>query len=165
MELFKPEFGLIFWMFFVFVVMFVILAKYAWPVIIKNLDERAEFIDKGVEYSRDAKKELDNAAINAQSILAEAQKQQLEILREASVLKTKIIEEAKQAAAVEAQKVIDAAAVSIEQSRREAEMQFRKQVSTLSLEIVERLMRKDLSNDKAQIELIDKLLDEMEIKN
>ena len=81
------------------------------------------------------------------------------------ILKTKIIEEAKQAAAVEAQKVIDAAAVSIEQSRREAEMQFRKQVSALSLEIVERLMRKDLSNDKAQVELIDKLLDEMQIKN
>ena len=86
-------------------------------------------------------------------------------MREANVLKTKIIEEAKQAAAVEAQKVIDAAAVSIEQSRREAEMQFRKQVSALSLEIVERLMRKDLSNDKAQVELIDKLLDEMQIKN
>lgn len=165
MELFKPEFGLIFWMFFVFVVMFVILAKYAWPVIIKNLDERAEFIDKGVEYSRDAKKELDNAAANAQLILAEAQKQQLETLREASVLKNKIIEEAKQAAAIEAQKVIDAAAVSIEQSHREAEMQLRKQVSALSLEIVERLMRKDLSNNKAQVELIDKLLDEMEIKN
>ncbi len=165
MELFKPEFGLIFWMFFVFVVMFVILAKYAWPVIIKNLDERAEFIDKGVEYSRDAKKELDNAAANAQLILAEAQKQQLETLREASVLKNKIIEEAKQAAAIEAQKVIDAAAVSIEQLRREAEMQLRKQVSALSLEIVERLMRKDLSNNKAQVELIDKLLDEMEIKN
>lgn len=165
MELFKPEFGLIFWMFFVFVVMFVILAKYAWPVIIKNLDERAEFIDKGVEYSRDAKKELDNAEVNAQLILAEAQKQQLETLREASVLKNKIIEEAKQAAAIEAQKVIDAAAVSIEQSRREAEMQLRKQVSALSLEIVERLMRKDLSNNKAQVELIDKLLDEMEIKN
>ena len=134
-------------MFFVFVILFIILAKYAWPVIIKTLDQRADFIDKGVEYSRDAKKELDNA--NAQSILADAQKQQLEILREASALKSKIIEEAKQAAAVEAQKVIDAAAVSIEQSRREAEMQFRKQVSALSLEIVERLMRKNLSNDSA----------------
>ncbi len=165
MELFKPEFGLIFWMFFVFVILFIILAKYAWPVIIKTLDQRADFIDKGVEYSRDAKKELDNAAANAQSILADAQKQQLEILREASALKSKIIEEAKQAAAVEAQKVIDAAAVSIEQSRREAEMQFRKQVSALSLEIVERLMRKNLSNDSAQVELIDKLLDEMKIKN
>ena len=86
-------------------------------------------------------------------------------MREANVLKTKIIEEAKQAAAIEAQKGIDAAAGSIEQSRREAEMQFRKQVSALSLEIVERLMRKDLSNDKAQVELIDKLLDEMKIKN
>ena len=56
MELFKPEFGLIFWMFFVFAIMFIILAKYAWPVIIKSLDERAAFIDKGVEYSRNAKK-------------------------------------------------------------------------------------------------------------
>ena len=165
MELFKPEFGLIFWMFFVFANMYIILAKYAWPVIIKSLDERAEFIDKGVEYSRNAKKELDNAAVNAQSILAEAQKQQVEVLREANVLKTKIIEEAKQTAAIEAQKVIDAAAVSIEQSWREAEMQFPKQVTALSLEIVGRLVRKNLSNDKAQVELIDKLLDEMKIKN
>ena len=51
MELFKPEFGLVFWMFFVFVVLFAILAKYAWPFIIRNIDERAEFIDKGVAYS------------------------------------------------------------------------------------------------------------------
>ena len=58
MELFKPEFGLVFWMFFVFVVLFAILAKYAWPFIIRNIDERAEFIDKGVAYSQEAKMQL-----------------------------------------------------------------------------------------------------------
>ena len=49
MELFKPEFGLVFWMFFVFVVLFAILAKYAWPYIIRSIDDRADLIDKGVE--------------------------------------------------------------------------------------------------------------------
>lgn len=55
MELFTPEFGLVFWMFLVFVILFVILAKYAWPAIMKSVDERADFIDKGVSYAQEAK--------------------------------------------------------------------------------------------------------------
>lgn len=61
MELFKPEFGLVFWMFFVFVVLFAILAKYAWPYIIRSIDDRADLIDKGVEYAQDAKAQLEKA--------------------------------------------------------------------------------------------------------
>ena len=38
MELFTPEFGLVFWMFVVFVILFAILAKFAWPYIIRSLD-------------------------------------------------------------------------------------------------------------------------------
>ena len=53
MELFTPEFGLVFWMFLVFVILFVILAKYAWPAIMKSVDERADFIDKGVSYAQE----------------------------------------------------------------------------------------------------------------
>ena len=54
MELFTPEFGLVFWMFVVFVILFAILAKFAWPYIIRSLDERAELIDKGVGPKRSA---------------------------------------------------------------------------------------------------------------
>lgn len=68
MELFKPEFGLVFWMFFVFVVLFAILAKYAWPYIIRSIDDRADLIDKGVEYAQDAKAQLEKATENAQSL-------------------------------------------------------------------------------------------------
>lgn len=160
MELFKPELGLVFWMFIVFAVLFLILAKFAWPVIIKGMEERAAFIGKGVEYTREAQAQLAQAKEEAQSVLVDAQKQQMEIVRETDLLKNKIIEEAKQAASLEAKKVIDAAAVSIEQSRRQAEAQFRKEVSTLSLQIVEKLMRKDLSTDTAQTELIEKLISE-----
>ena len=56
MSLFTPEFGLVFWMLVVFLILFGILAKYAWPAIVRMMDERADFIDKGVEYAREAKK-------------------------------------------------------------------------------------------------------------
>ena len=88
MELFTPEFGLVFWMFVVFVILFAILAKFAWPYIIRSLDERAELIDKGVEYAQEAKAQLDNAQADAKALLVEAQKQQMEILHEAAQMKT-----------------------------------------------------------------------------
>ena len=158
MELFTPEFGLVFWMFVVFVILFAILAKFAWPYIIRSLDERAELIDKGVEYAQEAQ-------ADAKALLVEAQKQQMEILHEAAQMKTHIIEEARQAASVEAKKVMDAAAVSIEQARKESELQFRREVSEFALQIAEKMMRKQLSDDKTQVEMIDKLLNEIENQN
>ena len=62
MELFTPDFGLVFWMFIAFILLFLILAKWGWPVIIKMMDQRADTIDKGVEDARKAKDQLDNAA-------------------------------------------------------------------------------------------------------
>ena len=161
MELFTPELGLVFWMFVVFAILFAILAKFAWPFIIRSIDERAAFIDRGVEYAEEAKNRLDKA----DALLVEAQKQQLDILREAAQLKSQIIEEARKAAGVEAKKVMDAAAVSIEQARKESELQFRTEVSTFALQIAEKMMRKELSSDKAQAEMIDKLLNDIENKN
>ncbi len=55
MELFTPDFGLIFWMFVAFGVLFLILWKFAWPLILKSVDSRADLIDKGVEYAQNAK--------------------------------------------------------------------------------------------------------------
>ena len=107
MELFTPEFGLVFWMFLVFVILFVILAKYAWPAIMKGVDERADFIDKGVSYAQEAKSQLEHATENAQALITEAQQKQLEIMREAAQMKSQIIEEARKAATVEAKKCID----------------------------------------------------------
>ena len=87
------------------------------------------------------------------------------ILKEAKAEAKKIIEEAKEAAAKEAQKVMDAAKLSIEQARKESEMQFRSEVSQFALQIAEKVVRKDLADDKSQAELVDKLLNEVETKN
>ena len=165
MELFMPEAGLVFWMFVVFVVLFAILAKFAWPVITKMVDERAALIDKGVEYAEAAKASLEDSEAQARAILAEANRQQMEIMQEAAQMKTQIIEEAKKAAAAEAKKLVDAAAISIEQSRKEAELQFRQEVRQFALTIAENIIRKELAGDKAQAEMVEQLLNELEHKN
>lgn len=162
MELFTPDFGLVFWMFVAFIILFLVLAKWGWPVILKSMDDRADTIDKGVEFARQAKEQLDSAKEDARKYIEEAQQRQAEMLRDAAKMRTQLIEEAKSEAALEAQKVIDAAKVSIEQSRKEAELQFRNEVSKFSLEIAEKMMRTQLRSDKAQTELVNKMLDEIE---
>lgn len=162
MELFTPDFGLVFWMFIAFILLFLILAKWGWPVIIKQMEGRADTIDKGVEYAREAKEQLDHAKESAQQVIGAAQAQQAEILREAAKMKSQIIEEAKKEASEEARKLMEAAKVSIEQSRKEAELQFRNEVSKFSIDIAEKMVRSRLNNDVEQKKLVDKMLDEIE---
>lgn len=165
MELFVPEFGLVFWMFVAFLCLYFILAKYAWPFIIKSMEQRADLIDKGVAYAQEAKSHLDNAKAEAEQVIAEARKQQADILRDAAKMKTQIIEEAKEAASIEAQKVADAAQVSINQARKESEQQLRQEVGAYALQIAERVIRKNMTDDNAQKILVEKLLNEVESKN
>lgn len=165
MELFTPEFGLIFWMFVSFGVLFLALWKLAWPAILKGIDSRADLIDKGVEYAQNAKEQLDNARVEAEKYLQEARRQQAEILRDADKMKTQIIEEAREVAQQEAKKVMDAAKVSIEQARKEAEQGFRNEVSAFALEIASKVVRTQMTDKNVQAKLVNSLLDEIENKN
>ena len=165
MELFTPSFGLVFWMFVVFVLLCLLLGKFAWPAIIKMMSERADLIDKGVAYAQEAKQHMDNAKAEADKFILDAKKQQSEILREAARMKAQIIEDAKEAATIEAKKVMDAAQLSIAQERKEAELQFRNEVSAFAIQIAEKLLRERMANDKAQSQLVDKLLNELETQN
>lgn len=149
-------------MFVAFILLFLILWKFGWPVIIKNMESRADTIDKGVEFAKEAKDQLDNARAEAQKYMDEAQQKQADMLRDAAKMKAEIIEEARKEAGAEAQKIMDAAKLSIEQSRKEAELQFRNEVSKFSIDIAEKMVRSSISNDKAQAQLVDKLLDEIE---
>ena len=165
MSLFTPEFGLAFWMLVVFLLLFGILAKFAWPSIMRSMDERAAYIDKGVEYARDAEAEREKAKADVQALLAEARQQQMEVLQQTERLKREIIAKAQETATEEAKRISEAAQVAVEQARREAELQLRRQVASLSLQIAEKVMRKELSSDKTQAEIVEKLLDELKHKD
>ena len=135
-------------MFVAFILLFLVLAKWGWPVIIKMMDKRASTIDEGVENARQAKEQLDNAR-------AEADRYMKEVMAE-------IIEQARNEAAKVAQGEMDAAKVSIEQARKQAESQIRDEVSRFSIEIAEKMMRSQLKDTKAQTELVNKMLDDIE---
>ena len=160
MELFTPDFGLMFWMFIAFIILFFVLWKWGWPVIMKGVSERADLIDKGVEYAQNAKEQLDHAREEANKYIEEARKQQADMLRDADRMKTQIIEEARAAASKEAQKVMDAAKVSIEQERKEAELRFRDEVSSFALDIATKVVRNQMADKNAQTKLVNSLLDE-----
>ena len=162
MELFTPDFGLVFWMFIAFILLFLVLTKWGWPVIIKMMDSRAATIDQGVEDAKQAKEQLDNAREEAKKYVVEAQARQAEMLRDAARMKTEIIEQAKNEAADAARKEMDAAKAAIEQARKEAELQFRNEVGRFSIDIAEKMVRNQMKSDKAQTELVNKLLDEIE---
>lgn len=165
MELFTPDFGLIFWMFLSFAVLFFILWKFAWPAITKMIDQRAELIDKGVEYAQQAKQDLDNAQAKAEEVIQQARSRQADILREADRIKTQIIEEARGEARQAAAKELDQAKLQIEQARKEAEQNIRDEVSAFALSIAQKVVRNHMSDSKAQSQLVDSLLDEIEKKN
>lgn len=165
MELFTPDFGLIFWMFLSFAVLFFILWKFAWPAITKMIDQRAELIDKGVEYAQQAKQDLDQAQAKAEEVMQEARRQQADILREADRVKTQIIEDARGEARQAAAKELDQAKLQIEQARKEAEQNIRDEVSAFALNIAQKVVRNQMSDSKAQTQLVDSLLDEIEKKN
>ncbi len=165
MELFTPDFGLVFWMFVAVAILLFVLYKWGWPVIIKGIESRADLIDKGVEYAQNAREQLENAKSESDKYIAQARAQQADMLREAERMKTQIIDEARAAAQVEAQKVMDAAKLSIEQERKEAQLQFRNEVSSFALDIAQKVVRNQLADEKAQSQLVGSLLDEMEKQN
>ncbi|MCM1162947.1 MAG: ATP synthase F0 subunit B, partial [Muribaculaceae bacterium] len=130
-----------------------------------GVSDRADLIDKGVEYAQNAKEQLDHAREEADRQIAEARRQQAETLREAEKMKTQIIEEARTAAQAEAKKVMDAAKISIEQERKAAQQQFRNEVSTFALDIAQKVVRNQMQQEDAQKQLVNSLLDDMEKQN
>lgn len=165
MELFTPEFGLVFWMFLAFLCLYFILAKWAWPFIIKSMEERADKIDKGVAYYQEAEARLKNAQAEADKLIAQARNEQADILREAAKMRNELVENARGEAADEAKKVTEAAQVSLEQARKEAEKQLRTEVGDLALQIAEKVIRRNIANDDAQRALVEQYLSEVETKN
>ena len=156
MELFTPDFGLVFWMFVAFGVLFLVLWRFAWPIILKTVDSRADLIDKGVEYAQEAKEQLDNAR---------QRRQQADMLREADRMKTQIIEQARKEAQTAAAKEMENARIQIQQQQKEAQQQFRNQVSNFAFDIAGKIIGQQMSADKAQEQFVDKMLDQLENKN
>ena len=164
MSLITPDFGLFFWMTVVFLVVLFILWKYGFPVIVKMVDERKAFIDESLKKAHEANERLANIQKEGESILQEAREKQAQILREAAQTRDAIVEKAQDKARSEGARLLDEAKAAIEQEKKAAIADIRQQVATLSVEIAEKVLRANLKDNQSQMDLIDRMLDEVSAK-
>ena len=161
MGLLTPDPGLVFWMIITFGVVFVLLAKYGFPVIIKAVEDRKAYIDNSLKAAREANKQLANVKLEGEKILAQAREEQNRILSEAAVTRDRIVKDAQDKAIVEGQRLMAEVKKQIETEKESAIRDIRRQVAVLSVEIAEKIMRSKLIDAKEQNALIDRMLDEM----
>ena len=160
MSLLIPDSGLLFWMLLIFAVVFGILAKFGFPVITKMIAKRREQIDNSLRLAEEAEVRLGQMKQEHARIIAQAREEQGQILKEAAQERDSIIRQAQAQAQDEARKILDEAKTRIDAEKESALREIRSQVALLSVQIAEKIMRKELSSDQAHIDLISRMIDE-----
>ena len=160
MSLITPDFGLLFWMVVIFGIVFFLLAKFGFPVITKAVQTRSDHIADSLKAADEAQARLAGLAEEQAKMIEETRLEQSRILKEASESRERIIAQAKEEAAAEAAKLLEHAKVEIAAERESAIRDIRRQVAMISVEVAEKIVRKDLEGDDAQQGLIDRMVDE-----
>ena len=165
MSLLLPDSGLLFWMTIVFLVVFFILWRWGFPSIIKMVNERKNYIDDSLAKAEEANLRLANIQKQGEELLMEAREKQAQILREASQTRDSIVEQAQEKAHEESARILSEAKAEIESQKQAAIRDIRSQVAELSVQIAEKILRKQLTTSAEQAQLIDSLLDEVASSN
>jgi len=161
MELVNPGIGPIFWMTLSFALLLWILAKFAWKPIMKALSERESSIEEALNAAKTAKEEMEQLKFSNEELLREAKEERDEILKGARKIKENIIDEAKDKAKVEAEKIVESAKESIQYEKLAALTELKNQLGSLSIEIAEKILKEELSGTEKQKDLIRKLIDDV----
>lgn len=165
MSLITPDFGLLFWMTIVFLIVLGIVSKFGFKVIVKMVNDRKDYIDSSLQKAHEANKKLANIKVESDALLQEARERQAAILKEAAATRDAIVEKAQDKAHEESNRLLTEAKVEIENQRQAAVSDIRKQVATLSVEIAEKVLREKLGDEKTQTDLIERMLDEISLSN
>ena len=163
MSLLTPEPGLLFWMLISFGITVFVLAKFGFPAILKSVEKRRNYIEESLLAARKAHEELAGIKETGEAILAQARKEQADILKEASLKREMMIEKAREEARMESEKLIASARQQIGAEKEEALRSIRNEAATLSLALAERILREKLGTEQEQKKMIDRLLNEMDI--
>ena len=160
MSLITPDFGLLFWMTLIFAIVFFILAKFGFPMITGMVKKRSESIEKSLKEAEAARNEVKKLACEQKMLIDQARKEQARILKEAATAGDKIIADAREQARVQTAAMIEQAREDIRIETETARRQLADEVTNLSVEVAEKLLRGHLNSTERQSELIDRMIEE-----
>ena len=157
----SPDLGLLFWMFLAFLIVFALVAKYGFPVIIKMVEDRKNYIDESLKKAREANEKLANIKAESEEILRQASERQAQVLKEAMATRDSIAKEARDKAREEGQKLLEEAKAQIAVEKENALRDIRNTVADVSVQIAEKVVRRQLDKDTEDEQYIERLLNEV----
>ncbi len=163
MQLVTPDIGLMFWMLVSFGLLLYILGKFAWKPIMKGIHQREDTIEKALEAANEAKKEMLQLKAGNEQLLRDAKDERDALMRDARKVKESILEEARMKANEESARIVENARENIQFEKMAAINDLKNQIASISIEIAEKLIGKELEDKKQQQELTEKLLKEVKI--
>lgn len=163
MRLLTPEFGLIIWTLLAFIIVLLILKKFAWKPILNALKEREMSIADSLATAEKVKAEMAQLKSENEALLAKAREERAQLLKEARETKDRIISEAKEQAKIEANKIVVDAQAAIQQQKMAALTDVKNQVGTLVIEVAEKVLRRELGNKSEQENYIKQLAEEVQL--
>jgi F-type H+-transporting ATPase subunit b len=163
MDLLSPGTGLIVWQFIIFVGLFFLLKAFAWKPILASLKEREESIQNALDSAEKAKIEMASLKSDNEKLLKEAREERDRILKDAKDAANRLHDEAQVAARKNADRIIEDAKAVIHTEKQAALRDVKAQVAMFSLAISEKLIKKNLSEDKQQKELVDTFIKDLKL--
>ena len=162
MNIVAPE-SLIFWTTLIFVILLVLLRKFAWNPILGAVRGREASINDALAAAEKARLEMQNMQADNEKLLQEARAEREAMMKDAREIKAKMISDAKEEAASEANKIIAQAQAAIENEKKLAIAELKQQVAELSMEIAEKVVKQELADKNKQLELVDQMLGEAKL--
>lgn len=160
MSLVTPDLGLLFWMVVIFGTVFFLLAKFGFPIITDSLDKRNAKISKSLKDADEIAVLMSDWKVEHARLMEEARREHSAILRSATETKSRIIDEARAKARLETEKMVADAKRQIAAEKESALRDVRKEIALLSVEVAEKILRSELSDESSQRSFIDSLVDE-----
>ena len=161
MNLMLPDSGLLFWMTIIFAIVFLVLAKFGFPIITGMVEKRTRRIDDAIDAAREAEAKLSGLAQEQEKLIDQARVEHDRILKEAALEREKMIAAAQEQARAEAGKIMEETREKIREEKEAALRDIRREVAVLSVAIAEKVVRKELSSDAGQKEFVDRIFDEL----
>jgi len=163
MQLLTPAFGLILWTILAFVIVFFILKKFAWKPILNSMNQREQGIADSLSTAERIRGEMALLKSENEELLVKAREERALMLREAKETKEKIINDAKEQAKVETNKIIADAQSAIDQQKMAAITDLKNQIGNLVIEVSEKILRRELNNKEEQENYIKQLADNVKL--
>lgn len=156
--------GLFFWQSMIFIGLLFLLRKYAWGPILSAVNERETSIKDALASAEAARTEMESLQSDNQRILKEARAEKEAMLKEARSTRAELINTAKEDAQAEADQILTQAQEAIQNEKRAAINELREQVGSIAMDIAEKVLQKELENKDKQVQLIDQLIQDSDLK-